>query len=338
MLTRRQFLGTLPIGLTAAGAIEWGKRELVEDGRSRIGVSKHEDTSPGRDVAAATTSSPMFKVLHLCDNHLFFGTAQRNIPGAVDRQTLNDWRRYVDLFHPDLVVSNGDLWHDNPVPGSGNRALEFAAEQFSRLGVPWAFTWGNHDQLDDYEAGHALLESASRSLYRGGGTHGNYRVDVQRTNLAVAFRLFFLNTDVRGLTRRPLDWLKQTVQGMSGTPQALALFHIPIREHDLLIRTSPVSGIRLEDVTWENADDDAFLRLSESGIIRGCFCGHNHLNDYMASDSRLNLHFGRATGPGGYGGEQVRKGAKLIEIDLPTGTYTQATVFPDGSRWIGAKL
>ena len=40
-------------------------------------------------------------------------------------------------------------------------------------------------------------------------------------------------------------------------------------------------------------------------------------------------------GHGGYGGDKLRKGAKLIEVDLPTGKYTATTIFGDGSKQFG---
>jgi hypothetical protein len=62
-------------------------------------------------------------------------------------------------------------------------------------------------------------------------------------------------------------------------------------------------------------------------------CGHDHTNDYTVRSNEVDLVYGRATGYAGYGGEKVRKGAKLIELDFVTGAYTQTTVFADGSTW-----
>lgn len=47
----------------------------------------------------------------------------------------------------------------------------------------------------------------------------------------------------------------------------------------------------------------------------------------------VDLVYCRSTVHAGYGGEKVRKGAKLIELDLATGAYTQTTVFAVGKRW-----
>jgi len=73
--------------------------------------------------------------------------------------------------------------------------------------------------------------------------------------------------------------------------------------------------------------------VAAAGSIRATFCGHDHTNDYAVRGRDVDLVYGRATGYSGYGGEKVKKGAKLIELDLVDGRYTQVTVFADGSRW-----
>ena len=52
--------------------------------------------------------------------------------------------------------------------------MEFAVGQIEKLGVPWLFTWGNHDRLTDYAHGQTFLAEAKHSLYRGGHSEGNY--------------------------------------------------------------------------------------------------------------------------------------------------------------------
>ena len=83
----------------------------------------------------------------------------------------------------------------------------------------------------------------------------------------------------------------------------------------------------------ESENGQAAPVLAGDDRLRACFCGHDHVNDYAVRTRNLDLVYGRATGHGGYGGEKVRKGAKLIELDLTSGEYQQVTVFADGTRW-----
>jgi hypothetical protein len=71
----------------------------------------------------------------------------------LDKRTIEELPRLRDLTQPDLIMVTGDFWHDNP-GGKGQEYAEFAIDKISGLGVPWIFTWGNHDMLNDYAKGH----------------------------------------------------------------------------------------------------------------------------------------------------------------------------------------
>ncbi|MBN8246593.1 MAG: hypothetical protein J0L84_04035 [Verrucomicrobia bacterium] len=88
-----------------------------------------------------------------------------------------------------------------------------------------------------------------------------------------------------------------------------------------------------EEVCFERESGTALPVLAESRTIRATFCGHDHVNDYAVRGRDMDLVYGRATGYAGYGGEKLRKGAKLIELDLGDGSYRQVTVFADGTTW-----
>src|SRR5690606_1014064 len=63
-----------------------------------------------------------------------------------------------------------------------------------------------------------------------------------------------------------------------------------------------------------------------------CFCGHSHRNDFYFIRGGVTFAYGRATGAGGYG-DDVPKGAKLIELATGGGRRRFKTVFPDGTEW-----
>ncbi len=308
-----------------------------------VGRSKEVEVKPGRDVARIVSASPgSFKILHLCDNH--FGRDARNPEAAAiyrqrDEHTVADWKKYVEQQQPDLVISNGDLWDDNPRPGVGRKAMEAVIPILSSLGVPWAFTWGNHDVVEHYAVAHSVIEKADHSLYRGGATHGDYRIEVRAKGVKAtappALDLFFMNSAKTGLTVWQLSWLEKTVKALGRRTPALVFFHIPTIDYDKLYQPGMTAGVKLEKVCNEKESGETMPALAATGVIRACFCGHDHLNDYMVSKDGVDLHYGRATGYGGYGGDELRKGAKVIEVDLRDGEYIQSTVFPDGTRWDG---
>ena len=63
-------------------------------------------------------------------------------------------------------------------------------------------------------------------------------------------------------------------------------------------------------------DSNAFNLFKNLQTMRACFCGHDHVNDYGGVLDGIELVYGRATGYGGYGGDYVDKGGKLITVNL----------------------
>ena len=73
-------------------------------------------------------------------------------------------------------------------------------------------------------------------------------------------------------------------------------------------------------------DSNAFNLFKNLQTMRACFCGHDHVNDYGGVLDGIELVYGRATGYGGYGGDYVDKGGKLITVNCETGDYSYQSV------------
>ena len=339
MISRRQFVQASPMllaALSGAGASQPVSAKSTAE-PPEIGRGSRPSTASDSVSTIDVGNRSGLRLLQFTDNHFFCGVEKGLARTDADAATERDWREFVRIFKPDAIIATGDLWHDNP-GGRGLATQAYALKQLEKLEVPWGFCWGNHDQLDDYTAGHAALEAARGSLYRGGGSHGDYRIDVRRgANHATAARLWLLNSNRFGLTAWQLDWLRNTRARLanSTTPAvpSLAFFHIPLLEQKSLHQAGATPGVCLEAVCHESENGQAAPVLAGDDRLRACFCGHDHVNDYAVRTRNLDLVYGRATGHGGYGGEKVRKGAKLIELDLASGEYQQVTVFADGTRW-----
>src|SRR5678816_1853944 len=178
MLNRRQFLSATPAALAAlayAPSLVSGAADpndapaLVQP--PKIGFSSRTADLSSIKPGQVTAASPrVCKILQFTDLHFFNKTA------IEDEMTIADFRKHVDRHRPDLVVVSGDLWHDNP-EGRGQRGLDLATKTFSSWDVPWTMCWGNHDFLNDYQQGHDQLERAPHSVYRGGVSHGDHRIE-----------------------------------------------------------------------------------------------------------------------------------------------------------------
>ncbi|HAB16607.1 MAG TPA: hypothetical protein DCE44_09165 [Verrucomicrobiales bacterium] len=338
MISRREFVRATPLALgslLAAPALE----ATDSAGTPPVIGRSTRRARPGDGVATLDMGRRQgVRILQLTDNHFFCGVEKGLTITNDDQATERDWQALVRHFRPDLIMATGDLWHDNP-GGRGQASLEHILPKLERLEVPWATCWGNHDQLDDFQRGHDSLEAARNSLYRGGATHGDYRIEIRTASAPgrPAAQLGVMNSNQFGLTDWQLAWLRRTqaeldASGQTAAP-ALAFFHIPLLDQKTLYRPRQTPGLCHEEVCFEKESGRALPVLAERRSIRACFCGHDHVNDYAVRARDVDLVYGRATGHAGYGGEKVRKGAKLIELDLVRGAYTQITVFADGTHW-----
>ncbi|MCA9415989.1 MAG: metallophosphoesterase [Candidatus Omnitrophica bacterium] len=326
--TRRQFLQTTTAA--AAGAMagpSWGFHRQ-QDPIGLAPSNKHPET-----LSRLKIENPnRIKVLQLTDIHFF--CSRDKFGDLMDRQTIKDLPKLIELTQPDLLAVTGDLWHDNPA-GRGGEFMEFGVEQIENLGLPWLFTWGNHDQMDNYVEGHDRLTEAKGSLYRGGPGSGNYSVLLEDREGKPVWEFLCLNTTNIGIQKEQEEWLKGFRENQSGRESVpmIAFLHIPVLQYQYIWEEKLASGFKLENVCHYGEDGSGIWHIQDLGRVQACFCGHDHVNDYGGELEGIELAYGRATGYAGYGGEKVKKGGKLITLDPRNETYEWETVLYDGTRW-----
>lgn len=286
-------------------------------------TTDHSTTAPSPIIAK---SHGPFRILQVTDIHFFADTPEK------DQHTIQDLHDLVTHWQPDLLMATGDLWHNNP-DGRGREFCEWSASRLSELNIPWAFAWGNHDQMDDYSQGHTIFEKAPHSLYSRGDGHGNYRIEIQSNRSGQpVWDLFVMNSGGGGLTRRERHWIQNETAQTEAIP-GIAFCHIPVYQYKTIWDENRARGVMYEDVCYEKDRGAALPALAKTGRVQAMFVGHDHVNDYAGYESDVELVYGRATGYAGYGGDQVEKGGKLIELNLKDGTYSHQTVFADGRVW-----
>ncbi len=328
-MNRREFLSGTVAAALAAGSI------TVAEGTSAQPpvVGRSSKTKPWAEIPVRrikTRSAKQFRCIQVTDLHQFHTTPED------DNQTFSDIQKYVGKWEPDLLIATGDLWHDND-HGEGPRGVERLVAEFEKIGVPWTVLWGNHDRLDNYQAGHDAFSSAAHSVYGGAWSHGDYRVEVAGADGEIPVMDFIcLNSNHEGLGPWQVEALKTMIGQVKargiGPGKGILFHHIPMLELKTRLNSETFRGLKLEDVASLQDQGRTFPLVQEAGFIRACFCGHNHVNDYALNLGQVSLNYGRSTGHAGYGGERLRKGAKWIEVDLGSGEVQAATVFPDGSR------
>ena len=301
-------LGTagLTNGASAAGAGE------------TIGVARLKIPHPSR-----------FHILQLTDLHFF--SREKDTWDTFNKRTVDNMRKLVRLAKPDLVIVTGDVWSEDQ-GGLGETHMRYAVEQFEALGVPWAFTWGNHDQLPNYAIGHEAFAKAKNSLYRGGDSDGNYVIDVVDAHDRRVWQIVCLNSHQDGIRGEQHQWLRSLAKADAQPPPRFAFFHIPLKQYDEVWKNGVATGIRGENVCMEKEDGSTLPILKSLGV-KACFCGHDHQNDYSGVADGVELVYGRVSRAGGYGADIFPKGGKLITVDCRKGRYEWESLTSEGVPW-----
>jgi len=272
-----------------------------------------------------------FRLLQLTDIHFFAGF-EDNPDNArkANTRTSDAMRALVEKTRPHVVIVTGDLWHNNP-DGRGAEFMDFAASQLESLGVPWAYTWGNHDRLDDYAEGHRRFTGARNSLYAGSEHDGNYLIRVTHQHRPV-LEIFCLNTHEAGIQEAERQWLVSMAGPEKDRPYRMAAFHIPIKQYAEVWENGTARGFIGEDVCFEQESGQSLDVLARCGI-RTVICGHDHVNDYEGVMQGVRLLYGRSSGLQSYGALTLAKGGKLYTFHSETGNLTWESLPYRGKPW-----
>lgn len=311
-MTRRRFFST-----AAAGTLSAPIANAADAPHAAPHVAPLRIKKPAR-----------FRLLQFTDIHFFQG--KEPYRAREEAKTCDLMRAIVDHSHPDLVLITGDMWHNNP-GGRGYEFLQFSVRQMELLGVPWAFCWGNHDNLDDRAAAHQLLEQAKYSLYRGMTADGSYIIEIIDSKSVPVWQIICINSGDDGLAATQWRWL-ESLPSPNQAPPRWAAFHVPVRQFEDIWSDGAASGIKGEKNCYDDEAGESLAVLKRAGI-RACLCGHDHINDYSGVHDGIDLIYGRATGYSGYGAVCAPKGGKLFKINCVTGRYDWTSLLADGKEW-----
>ncbi|MCK9794490.1 metallophosphoesterase family protein [Isoptericola sp. 4D.3] len=146
----------------------------------------------------------------------------------IDRRTLELMRAVLDDERPDLVILNGDnITGGCDTPLEMRQAMNNVAQPMEERGVPWAITFGNHDE--DSTPSSGVDEAQMLAFYRsyrhnvngptakGVTGQGNSHLLIDGTNGRPAFNVWLLDSgryapsaiDGQNLTGYPTwDWVR----------------------------------------------------------------------------------------------------------------------------------
>lgn len=236
---------------------------------------------------------------------------------------------------PHFLAVTGDIWCGDAHPDAAGMWMARDLAFIASLETPWAFTWGNHDYAADFSAAQAKIQGCPYYAAPVSTERGECHIAIVDRAGQARWDLLFANSMDGWRLPRDLEWVVDTSRGLLASRgrvvPAVLFFHIPLRRYQIAIDEGRFEGIANEEVLfWGDEDDTGADLITSTPNIRACFCGHSHRNDGWFEEDGVLFAYGRCTGYGGYG-DDVKKGAKLITLDLASGTLAQETVFAEGT-------
>ncbi len=203
-----------------------------------------------------------------------------------DQTTFRRIRRLVEIHDPDLLLVTGDLLTGEKPFGS-LLALT-AAEFFDNLNRPWIYVFGNHDPEGGFGRDQIMEVFATSTwgilghhrVYGQPGKKYDYLVDIFLDGSALPeWQIFAFDSGSekgqKSIKKDQLSWFsemsQQTFSRYNDTIPAVAAFHIPLLQYQIILRDSTIlkEGESLEDVYFEEDDGSPYQHFVEAGNIKG---------------------------------------------------------------------
>jgi 3',5'-cyclic AMP phosphodiesterase CpdA len=266
------------------------------------------EAAPGRP-ALRCSSNGTFRILAISDLHY---------RPEVDHHGIALTETLIDTEKPSLVVVNGDCLSGNDCKSAAKvrKAISNVAAAMESRRVPWVITFGNHDQ--EHEAATRIDKHAVMEMYaayphnlNAGYAKGLYGVgekyiliwNAEGTQPVYCVWLIDSNAYFVDGKNTPYDWIHSD-QIQWYTQSSLALekqygrkipglmfFHIPLPEFREMVNTVKIIGVRQEKESHSPVNGGMFAALLERGDVRGVYCGHDHVNNYMGRWRGIELGF-----------------------------------------------
>ncbi len=280
-------------------------------------------------VYTITSSTDDFRILHLTDIHL--GGSLYSY--QKDMKALRACYAEIEHTKPDLVVVTGDLTFPMGIMSlSLNNSApvgQFAA--FMRnIGIPWCFTYGNHDTEGMAVMSKSDLNDLYKSLsFKTSGTllypyvqpaitgRNNQLIKVRNSDGTLNTALFLIDSNSytgEGINvydyihDDQVDWYAEEVKRMNReeghTVNSMVFFHIPLKEYRTAYELYEEGSSEVTYFFGENGEkmidkvccsdypSSLFDRMVELGSTKAVFCGHDHYNNMSLEYKGIRLTYG----------------------------------------------
>ncbi|MDR1781067.1 MAG: metallophosphoesterase family protein [Tannerella sp.] len=253
-------------------------------------------------------SDGSFKILQLTDLHI-------KALDTLSNRAIRNINRMLDYEKPDLVVITGDLIFAAP----GEPGLRMILEPIISRKLPFAVTWGNHDNNDCDMTRREMQDYVERQPYNVGfrvdglNAESVFKLPIKGSDGKTSFVLWVMDSGaysriqgVEGydfISYEQIEWYNRESRALreanDGFPvPALAFYHIPVREFDDASRAEHPKwiGHKLEHVGCSLLNSGFFTATLLNGDVMGHFCGHEHDSDFVTLWHGIMLGYGRFSG------------------------------------------
>ncbi len=300
-----------------------------------ISISQVEHTEhdisydDGSGVYTISADEGDFKILHLTDIHLG-GSVNSSVK---DYKAMNACYKLIENTNPDLVVVTGDLVFPMGIMSLSlnNEAPVSQFASFMRnVGIPWAFTYGNHDTeymaTGDRETIDLLYQSLS---FKSSGNllypyvqpditgRSNQLIKIENTDGSIRQALFLIDSndytgtginDYDFIHDDQVDWYAEQVRELSReqgeTVPSMLFFHIPLQQYrtayqlyeqgssDVKYFFGENNESMMDKVCCSDYPSKLFDTAAELGSTKAMFCGHDHYNNISLEYQGIRLTYG----------------------------------------------
>ncbi len=270
-----------------------------------------------------------FKILHLTDIHIG-GSVNSSFK---DFKALEACRKLIERTNPDFIVVTGDLVFPMGIMSMSlnNQAPVTQFASFMRnIGIPWAYTFGNHDTESMATGSRAQICELYRSLsYKSSGNllypyvqpnitgRSNQMILIENPDASVRQALFLIDSndytgdginDYDYIHDDQVDWYADQVTALSQrygeTVPSMLFFHMPLQEYrtanelyesgsdEVKYHFGIIGETMINKICCSDHPSKLFETALELESTKAMFCGHDHYNNISLEYKGIRLTYG----------------------------------------------
>lgn len=263
-----------------------------------------------------------FKILQITDIHILNNEKK-------DAKAFKTITAMVEQTKPDMIMVTGDITSEKENYTAFKTFCTFIEDFKIPWGFVFGNHEGldikyeenevlDPEKIADRETLSNYLESLEYCIYEAGDENvdgmGNYYYNVKNDKGEVITSLIMMdshsydeeNGGYDHFHENQIEWYENTVKSIAKEVNgdenkvvpSLAFFHVPMKEYMTAYDEAKGTDNRLWGFKFPNedgtpaVDDQMFEKMAELGSTKGCFAGHDHMNNFSVNYKGIRLTYG----------------------------------------------